>query len=116
MRFLQLKARQKPPGIVISNLKAWLRNANNPIHPEEVGFLDAPDLIGFSQLNKSSVRLFLEAKLLPPTKALWGFVSHKSQPDSAADEHTVEWDDDAVSRLANMAVFLAALVMLILPL
>lgn len=116
MRFLQLKGRQNPPGIVVRNLKTWLRNANDPIHPEEIEFLDAPDLISFSEMRKSSARLFLEGKLLHPTKALWGLVSHKSQPDSAADEHTIEWDDDAVSRLANTGVFLVTLVMLIVPL
>ncbi|KAI1761327.1 hypothetical protein GGR53DRAFT_506153 [Hypoxylon sp. FL1150] len=116
VQFSQLKARPKPPDLVINNLEAWLQNAYDPICEKESEFLKASDLICFSEVKKSSARLFVEDKLLHPTRALWGLVSHKVQPDSAADEHTVEWDDDAVGRLAKMAIFLTALLMLVLPL
>ena len=107
---MQLKGRPKASARIVKNVKTWLGNSNNPIHPKEIEFLDSSDLISFCRIEKSSLRGWIESHVLYQTKALWGLVSPRNWQPDMADEGAIEWDDAAVDRLGRIAIIFIAVV------
>ena len=99
-------------------MKTWLEDKNGPIHPKEVEFINAKDLISVAKSDKPVLRRLFEQRILAPTKGLYGLFlqnpDDSSHPPSSTT--TVQGDDEYIDRLAKVAIFVTALVMLIVPL
>lgn len=118
VNYLTLKAREPAPKMNTNNIKQWLENHRQPIHPDEIGFLHADDLITASRISKSALRRSFEQHVLAPTTGLFGLFALKPSPDALPGEAetTVLGKDEHVDAVAALAIFFAAAVMLIAPL
>ncbi|KAH8913089.1 hypothetical protein BR93DRAFT_131101 [Coniochaeta sp. PMI_546] len=116
-RYLQIKTKPDAPKTNIRNVQRWLSNRHGAIHDNELRFLQSKDLITTSK-EKSPLRRLFEQQILARTSGLFGIFSTGSKissPESGL-KTTVRGDDRQVDITARLAIFFAALAMLITPL
>jgi len=119
LHFLALKGRPLAPSLNRRNIKRWLKNRRDPIQPKEVEFVNADDLITAAKAPKSNARRLFEHHVLAPTRGLFGLLSRRSldlELPPGGVPTTVVGRDEPVEVIAACAVFLTAVVALIVPL
>ncbi|KAK7954530.1 hypothetical protein PG988_015224 [Apiospora saccharicola] len=113
-RYTQVKARPIAPKENVENIRNWIAaNNHNPIHPEELGFLEARDLITLAKGPKSLLRRLFERHILSSTSDLFGFLADHRRRDG---DSTIYGQDEQIDAVVAIALFLTATVMLITPL
>lgn len=112
-RHTQVKLRPAAPKENVENIRNWLSNNNNPIHPEETEFLKARDLIVLAKQPKSMLRRLFEQHVLSSASELLGFLaSHRHR----GGDSTAHGQDEPVDAVIAPAEIVTAVVMLITPL
>ncbi|GAB1310727.1 hypothetical protein MFIFM68171_00937 [Madurella fahalii] len=118
-RYIALRARSKARHASIKCAKTWLHNKNGPIEEKEVRFLETEDLVPVASTQKPQIRYLVEQKAWLPMTRWIRLLSRRTRPtdDRPVDHHlTVQQDDEDMDVAADVFVFLAAGVMLIMPL
>ncbi|KAF6789023.1 phytase [Colletotrichum musicola] len=116
--YLQLRNRAPAPDLNIQNVKTWLENRNQPIHIEEVDFVNQGDLISLASSKKPVLRRAFEQNVLARTSGLWELFPAGPKRRRGKDDvsTTLQGDDGRVDLVARIAVFIVVLSMLIAPL
>ncbi|KAK3370023.1 hypothetical protein B0H63DRAFT_305759 [Podospora didyma] len=113
-RYIQLKGRPTVHKTNVRNIKTWLSNRNEPIHPSEVEFVNAGDLISLAKVERASLRRLFEQRILAPSKGLFGLLRNRTRENDL--KTTVQGHEGPVSAIGTVTIFVAAIVMLIAPL
>ncbi|KAF6800938.1 phytase [Colletotrichum sojae] len=106
------------PNLNIQNVKTRLGNRNQPIHFDEVDFVNQGDLISLASSKKPALRRAFEQNVLARTSGLWGLFPAGPKRQRGKDDisTTLQGDDGRVDLVARVAIFLVVLSMLITPL
>ncbi|KAF4827495.1 hypothetical protein CGCTS75_v008071 [Colletotrichum tropicale] len=114
-QYLQLRAAQDAPPIVVRNMRRWLANMNEPIESEEVKFLEQRDLISMVGHKKSTAQRFLEKNIELP---FIGWLSKQMNPSKKRTAHdlAIHFDAGKLRVLHRVGIYVVALVMLVGPL
>ncbi len=114
-------------GAVESNVrrvKIWHGNRKDGvIHPDEMGYLEAKDLITVAKRPKSPLRRFFEQQVLAPALGPLAKLLHIFHLRDIASKRpghefssSIIGEDKYVDLIASITIFLTAVVMLIVPL
>lgn len=114
---MNLKTKPAASKSAVRNVRKWLRNRNDPIHHNEVEFVDAKDVIA-ARPPRAPFRPAFEQNVLIPIVGRLGLFSNRPgrDPTQPSDCTTIEIDDDLFDGVVSLCIFLVAVVMLIAPL
>ncbi|KAI0548392.1 hypothetical protein F4679DRAFT_322579 [Xylaria curta] len=116
LRYSKMRRLSPAPDRNVRNIKMWLKNNNGAILKEETEFIQhRDDLISIST-PKSTLRHWFEDRVIK-LAFIRDLFRRKSSQLGAYDHTSIyTFSDDAVNTFGSLAVFVAALVMLITPL
>ncbi|OTA63160.1 hypothetical protein K449DRAFT_37642 [Hypoxylon sp. EC38] len=102
----------------VKNIESWFLRNNGAIMEEERRFIKHHDDLVSGNKEKSSLREFFENQIILRTTALLGLFKRQMPPSmSPRDQKEVyHFSDQIIDTFGSVAVFIAAILMLIVPL
>ncbi|KAI0450227.1 hypothetical protein F5B21DRAFT_442739 [Xylaria acuta] len=117
LRYSEMRRLFPAPDRNVRNLQTWFENNEGAILKEETEFIQHRDELISISTPKSTLRQWFEDRIVTRTDVMGVFKRHaRLKPEAYGQTSVYTFSDDAVNTFGSLAVFAAALVMLITPL